>query len=61
MSSNNEQQVPSPALNALIGGGDFKTIGTEFFNHVKNLGRLMPNQRVLDVGLFDSTLDKTYY
>ena|ERR1022692_4734936 len=50
MNSNNEQPVPSPALNALIGGGDFKTIGTEFFNHMKNLGRLMPNQRVLDVG-----------
>ncbi|MCP4152412.1 MAG: methyltransferase domain-containing protein [bacterium] len=33
-----------------IGGGDFETIGKEFFNHFTGLCHLKPGERVLEVG-----------
>jgi ubiquinone/menaquinone biosynthesis C-methylase UbiE len=33
-----------------VGGGDFRQIGEEFFQHFLQLGELKPNARVLDVG-----------
>ncbi len=33
-----------------VGGGDFKEIGNEFFNYFKEIGRLKPNEKILDVG-----------
>ena len=33
-----------------VGDGDFVTIGNEFLNYFKDLGRLRPNEKVLEVG-----------
>lgn len=51
MSSHKESQIPLPPphLN-YVGGGDFKRIGEIFLQHFIQLGKLMPDEKVLDVG-----------
>jgi ubiquinone/menaquinone biosynthesis C-methylase UbiE len=39
-----------PKRMIFVGDGDFKAIGQEFFNYFVELGRLKPNETVLDVG-----------
>jgi ubiquinone/menaquinone biosynthesis C-methylase UbiE len=39
-----------PRRHLFIGSGDFKAIGKEFFRYFVELGRLRPEDRVLDVG-----------
>ncbi len=42
--------VPPRKLSALVGGGDFKGLGEEFFGYFTGIGGLKPDDRVLDVG-----------
>lgn len=42
--------VPPPHRRGFWGAGDFLAIGEEFFGYLKTIGRLEPNDRVLDIG-----------
>lgn len=44
-----EKLIPPQTLN-FVGGGDFKNIGNEFFNHCLKYGNVQPDDRVLEVG-----------
>lgn len=39
-----------PPESIFVGDGDYRTIGAEFLGHFVRLGRLMPHERVLDIG-----------
>ncbi len=50
-SSKEEFQVPPESLtNFIVGPGDNKIVGEEFFKHFVNIGGLKPTDQVLDVG-----------
>lgn len=46
----NKNPLVPPRNMIFIGDGDYKKIGNEFFVCFKELGKLMPNHKVLDVG-----------
>lgn len=39
-----------PPESIFVGDGDYRTIGAEFLGHFVRIGRLMPHERVLDIG-----------
>ena len=45
-----KDQVPPSTLMSLVGDGEFKEVGDQFFNFFTDLGGLKPTDRVLDVG-----------
>jgi ubiquinone/menaquinone biosynthesis C-methylase UbiE len=45
-----DELTPPKGKISLIGGGDYKEIGDEFFQYFLELGDLKPNEKVLDVG-----------
>lgn len=45
-----DELMPPQELKDHVGSGDFKAIGNAILGHLINLGELMPNGRVLDVG-----------
>ena len=45
-----EDLEPPEVLSEAVSGGDFRTVGREFADHLIRLGGLRPDDRVLDVG-----------
>ena len=45
-----DAMTPPRWLRAFVGGGDFRAAGEEFYGHFRRLGRLQPNESVLDIG-----------
>lgn len=45
-----DELTPPRILRVLIGDGDYKSAGDEFFKYFVELGNLKPNEKVLDVG-----------
>lgn len=45
-----DELTPPRGKTFIFGGGDFKRIGEEFLQHFIELGKLKPNEKVLDVG-----------
>jgi ubiquinone/menaquinone biosynthesis C-methylase UbiE len=49
-SSGDNELIPPIELRNLVGGGDFKEIGEQLLHEIIDLGRLKPNDHVLDIG-----------